>query len=232
MGYVDDYMNKISTAEKMGGKDRLVAGTHRLALLSFDRRYNRKSKDHRLQASFEVVQSTVYPQGAKVSTAFFIERSEFPEYEHDRARSFIDACAACVGDQRGTGPLGGEMMGEGQRGRGIVIDVTVTPDMNEDGTPKRGKKNNIYTSETWAPVQQTWEQVAEARADLDKVHGPYRPESGQGGGRPAQQQTPQWSQPQGQVQQQPAQTQQTATQPQGWGGGGGAGGGSLLRRGG
>jgi len=227
-------MQNISNAEQMGGKDRLVAGKHRLALLSFDRRKNQKTKDHRLQASFEVVQSTVYQPGAKVSTAFFVERSDYPEYENARAKAFIDACAACVGDTRGTGHLGGEMITEGQRGRGIVIDVTVTPDMNEDGSPKKGKKGNIYTSEEWAPVTQTWEQVAEARAELDRTHGVYRP-----AGEPARQQQTQqqqnWSQPQGGQAQ-----QQTASQPQGWGNQNqtqttnpqGNGGGSLLRRGG
>ena len=232
VGYVDDYMAQIENAEKMGGRDRLVVGKHRLALLSFDRRKNQKTKDHRLQASFEVVSSDVYQPGAKVSTAFFIERSDFPEYESSRAQDFIAACAACVGDTRGVGPLGGEMLREEQRGRGIVIDVTVTPDLDSDGQPKKGKKGNVYTSETWAPIQQTWEQVAEARADLDKVHGQYKPEGANRQGT-QRQQTQQWSEPQGQQ----TQTQQ-ATQPQGWGsqqnqpqgGQTQGGGGSLLRR--
>ena len=243
--YAARLLNKIATADKMAGKDRLVVGRHRVALLSLDRRLNRKTKDYRIQASFEVLQSDVYKPGTKASTSFFVERSEFPEYEHDRARTFIDACAACLGDTRGTAAMGGDLLDPGQRGRGIVIDVVVTADLNEDGSPKKGKKGNTYTSETWIPVMQTWDQVAEARVELDKTHGPYRPE-----GQPvaSQVQQPQGGQ-QGWGQQQGQQTQQTqqgwGQQPQGgqqqnqggsqqgWGGGGGQQqGGSLLRRGG
>lgn len=222
VSYADELLDTIANAKKMGGKDRLVAGNHRLAVLSFTRKKNQKagkSGQYRLNVDFEVQASDIYKPGTKASISFFVERPEYPEYEHDRAKSFIDACAACLSDTRGTAALGGEMMSDAQRGRGIVLDIQVTPDLHEDGTPKKGPKGNIYTSETWVPIQQTWEQVAEARTALDQVHGQFKPEGGQGRASVQQQAAPQQNQTQA-----PAGSAFVAGQ--------GTGGSSLLRRGG
>lgn len=176
MGYAEDLMNRIGSAQKMGGKDRLVIGQHRLALLSFQRVPIKKSasNEHRLQAEFAVINSNVYQKGAKCSVAFFTERSNYPEYEFARAKDLIDACISCITDmpeqRKVTAVFGGEMLSPAQAARGIVVDVTITGDVNEDGSAKRGKKGNQYTSETWAPVPQTLSNVAATRADLDKTY--------------------------------------------------------------
>lgn len=203
---------RIGAQGKMTGRDKLVVGKHRLAVLEFARKTSKKNPHNtegRYQASFIVVESNVYSPGQKCSVAFFVERSNFPEYEFDRAHQFIDAVAACTNDTRGTAAAGEDMLDPTKNAaRGVVLDVVVTGDVNEDGSAKKGKKGNQYTSELWTPLAQTPEMVAAARAELDKTN-PL--ETATAAATPAQ---PQWGQPAPQAQQpqgaawgQPAQPQ-------------------------
>lgn len=167
--YAQQLLNRIGNATKMGGKGRIPVGQHRLALLAFGFQPNQKTKDNRLQADFVVVQSTTLAPDAKCSVSFFVERTEYPKYEDDRCKSFIEACGACVSDQRGTPAMGADLMTG--KGRGIVLDCLITPDTDEQGQPKRGKKGNVYTSETWTALPQTWADVEAAGRDLTARFG-------------------------------------------------------------
>lgn len=233
MGFADNMLSRIANAQRMTGRDRLVTGKHRIALVNFGERKSNKGNEMRLQADFEVIQSTVYQPGAKCSVAFFVNRSNFPEYEQDRARQFIDACAASVtdlsDDKRSTMAFG-EIMFAGYA-RGLVIDVTVTGDMNEDGSPKKGKKGNQYTSESWSPVVQTRAEIGKLGVELTQRHGApgqegqAQQQQQQQQSQPVQQQTVQQNQPQGwgQPQQQTQQQPNSLLHPQGGGGNQGGG---------
>lgn len=176
---------KIANAQRMKTRNALAIGKHRVALLTFMEVKSNKGHEVRLQADFEVQQSTVYQPGARGSIAFFVNRSKFPEYEYDRARQLIDALLASITDLpeqlRNTAAFGDGVLGPEQRGRGIVLDVEVTGDINEDGSPKKGPKGNQYTSETWSPLPQSMADVATARAELDKRHPMVEDHRGQGG---------------------------------------------------
>lgn len=178
---------KIANAQRMKTRNALAIGKHRVALLTFMEVKSNKGHEVRLQADFEVQQSTVYQPGARGSIAFFVNRSKFPEYEYDRARQLIDALLASITDLpeqlRNTAAFGDGVLGPEQRGRGIVLDVEVTGDINEDGSPKKGPKGNQYTSETWSPLPQSMADVATARAELDKRHPMVEDHRGQGGGQ-------------------------------------------------
>jgi hypothetical protein len=257
VGYADSMLAKIANAQRMKTRNALAIGKHRVALLTFMEVKSNKGHEVRLQADFEVQQSTVYQPGARGSIAFFVNRSKFPEYEYDRARQLIDALLASITDLpeqvRNTAAFGDGVLGPEQRGRGVVLDVEVTGDINEDGSPKKGPKGNQYTSETWTPLPQTQADVATARAELDKRHPMVEDHRGQGGqGYGGGQQNQGYQQggqgygsgqgPQGGFQgqpqgwgQQPNQAPPQGQQNQGGGWGqpqGGQQGGGMLRRGG
>jgi hypothetical protein len=208
--YAQQMLNRIQNAQKMGGKDRLQIGEHRLALISFGQVENQKkgkSGQYRLVAEFEVQQSTTYDAGIKRSVSFFVARPEYPEYEEDRAKEFIDAVGRCVGDQRGTAATGADLL-DGKL-RGVVIDVDVQGEVDENGQPKRGARGNQFQNEIWSPLGQTLEQVQAAWAELAPKYATETKAA------PQQQQT------------QAAPAPLTQGTPSGWGNG--AGGGSLLR---
>lgn len=160
------YLNKARSVPKQKGGNRLPKGKHRLALLRLGLVQNKKTKDQRMEATFEVVQSTALPAGQKASIAFFIQRTNFPEYEFNRMQDFADACDACLGEK-----IGEALVTE--KGRGIILDLTITEELDDEGQVKRSGRGNVCTSEIWAAIPQTWEMVAEARAELTKTHGPF-----------------------------------------------------------
>lgn len=214
MGYADELMNRIGSTQKVGRRNSLVIGKHRLALLSFQRKVSKKpgAREGRLEAEFEVVNSTAYQPGTKCSVAFFVERPNFPEYEYNRAKDLIDTCIASVSDleehRKVSAVFGGEMLSPAQAARGIVLDVNVVGDVDENGQPKRGKKGNQYSSEMWTVAgPQSRAEIAGNRVELDK-RAPLVLEE-----QPQMQQAPQgYGQPQGGYG-----YAQPATQPQGYG---------------
>lgn len=166
----------VGSTEKMGKGNRLKVGKHQVALLNMGFVKNLKNNGigpMRLQADFHVIQSTTYVSGAKASISFFIQRGNYPEYEVSRYQDMVEAIAGSLQDTRPQAQIGAECMTA--KGRGVVLDVEITEDLDDEGQVQRGKSGQPFTAETWAPVSQTWDQVGETRADLDKIHGPWAP---------------------------------------------------------
>jgi hypothetical protein len=161
---------KIGAAKPINNyAQRLAPGTHRIAIERFQVKKSSKDQSNIIEADFHVVSSTEHPEGETRGWAWFIDMPGWSgTYEQARAKEFIAACAACIGDQRDTTVIGAEMASPNQFMRGIVLDVLVTVQTNKDGSPKSGK-NGVYTNAEWKPITQTPQNVAETRAALDQV---------------------------------------------------------------
>jgi hypothetical protein len=168
-----DYNNifkTIGSAKSMGGgyAPRLGLGHHRLALKSYRVKDSTKGQGQFLEAEFVVINSTTHEQGESRGWVWFINAPGpwGPAYEQDRAKKFLEAVGACVGDESSVDVIGANLAGADQAGRGLVIEVDITP----QGGKSAGKVNSRgepYTNAFWKPVKQTIDDIAASRAELD-----------------------------------------------------------------
>ena len=179
----DDYAKQlledmgVGSTAKMGKFEQMKLGRHRLILLNLGLKKNqKKGGPYRIQAEFVVDSSTVYEPGSKTSLSFFTQRETFPEYEVSRFQDMLEVIAQGTGDTRTQAELGAMLMTEA--GRGITIDVEITPDVDED-------KDRTYTSESWAPVTQSADDIAAAREFLNGKYGAWEPMRADNKPRPA-----------------------------------------------
>ena len=204
---------KIGAAKPINNyASRLAPGTHRIAIERFQVKKSTKDQSNIIEADFCVLNSTEHPAEETRGWAWFIDMPGWSgTYEQSRAKEFIAAAGACIGDTRDTTIIGAEMASPGQPMRGIVLDVEVTVQHNKDGTPKTGK-NGVYTNAVWKPLPQSAQDVANTRAALDQS----KPLQLAQAAPPVYQQPQQTQvvQPQVQYQQQTQQVQPAATQPQ------------------
>ncbi len=116
-------------------------------------------------------------------------------------RGFLETIGKCIGDTSPLPTLGALLAGAGQAGRGMMVRVIVTNQVNgKTGQMKLDPKTGQpYTEAAWYPIAQTLEDISKGRAalDADPAHAIKAPNEHQ----------------QQAVVQQPVQVQQPIVQP-------------------
>ena len=169
----EDLFNEIANAKPIGKfADRLAIGKHRLVLKRFAIKKSESEYGRILEADFLVLDSTTEEKMSTKGWAWFVESKGWAgKYEQDRVKDFIAACGACVGDTRGVAEIGAGMKSDRQTGRGLVLDCEVSPQMKK-GEVKKAPDGSTYVNIEWKAVQQSIEQVAQYRRELDQLDGP------------------------------------------------------------
>lgn len=169
----------IGRAKSMGGgfTPRIGIGNHRLALKSYKVRDSVKGQGQFLEAEFVVVESTTHKPGELRGWAWFINASGqwAAAYEQDRAKKFLEAVGACVGDTSSVEVIGANLAGADQAGTGLVIDCTVALQGGKNAG-KTNSKGEPYTNIYWNPVKQTLDELAASRAEVESITPPPAPE--------------------------------------------------------
>lgn len=172
---MNDYsniFNGIARSKPMGGSyaPRLGLGTHRVALKSYKVKDSTKGQGQFIEAEFVVVQSNTHQQGETRGWVWFINAPGqwAAAYEQDRAKKFLEAVGACVGDDSPVNVIGGNLAGPEQAGKGILLDVTITPQGGKNAG-KVNQRGEPYTNAFWTPIPQSLEDLAASRAELDNL---------------------------------------------------------------
>ncbi len=173
-----DYSNiftGIAKAKSMGGggyAERLGIGRHRVALKSYKVKESTKGAGNFLEAEFVVLESNTHEAGESRGWVWFINAAGpwAPAYEQDRAKKFLEAVGACVGDDSPVEVIGGNLAGPAQAGKGLILEVTVSPQTGKNAG-KTNARGEPYTNIYWKPVAQTLEQLAEQRAEIEAMEG-------------------------------------------------------------
>lgn len=160
----------IGRAKSMGGgfAPRLGLGKHRLAIKSYKVKDSTKGQGQFLEAEFVVVNSTVHQQGESRGWVWFINAPGpwAPAYEQDRAKKFLEAVGACVGDSSPVEVLGAALAGPDQAGVGIILDVEIVPQGGKNAG-KVNQRGEPYTNAFWTPVKQSLDDVAASRVEIE-----------------------------------------------------------------
>lgn len=173
-----DYSNiftGIAKAKSMGGggyAERLGVGRHRVALKSYKVKESSKGGGNFLEAEFVILESTSHDAGETRGWVWFINAAGpwAPAYEQDRAKKFLEAVGACVGDDSPVEVIGANLAGPNQAGKGLILEVSVTPQTGKNAG-KTNSRGEPYTNIYWKPVAQTLEQLAEQRAEIEAMDG-------------------------------------------------------------
>lgn len=170
----DDLFNEIANAKPIGKfAERLGIGKHRVVLKRFAIKKSESEYGRILEADFLVLESTTHEPMSTKGWAWFVESKGWAgKYEQDRVKDFITACGSCVGDDRGVAEIGAGMKGDKQTGRGLMLDVEVTPQTKKGEVKKNPADGSIYVNVEWKAVLQSLEQVAQYRKELDILDGP------------------------------------------------------------
>lgn len=169
-----DYSNifkGIASAKSMGGgyADRLGLGNHKVALKSFKVKDSTKGQGQFLEAEFVILESTTIPAGQTRGWAWFINADGWSKaYEQDRAKKFLEAVGACVGDDSPVEVIGGNLAGPDQAGKGLILEVSVVPQTGKNAG-KTNAKGEPYTNIYWRPVPQTLEDLASQRVEVESL---------------------------------------------------------------
>lgn len=172
-----DYSNifrGIASAKSMGGgyAERLGIGTHKVALKSYKVKDSTKGMGQFLEAEFVVLESTTHKAGESRGWVWFINAKDWSgAYEQDRAKKFLEAVGACVGDDSPVEVIGANLAGPDQAGKGLVLEVTVAPQGGKNAG-KTNSKGELYTNIYWRPVSQTLEDLASQRAEIESMETP------------------------------------------------------------
>ena len=182
-----DYSNifkGIASAKSMTGggfAERLGLGTHRVALKSFKVKESTKGQGQFLEAEFVVVSSNAHKAGESRGWVWFINSTGWSgAYEQDRAKKFLEAVGASIGDESPVDSIGANLAGPNQAGMGLLLDVSVVPQTGKNAG-KLNAKGEPYSNIYWKAVPQTLEDLASQRAELESLE-PVAP--------PVQAQTP------------------------------------------
>ncbi len=172
---MNDYSNifsGIAKSKSMGGgyAQRLGMGHHRLAIKSYKVKDSTKGTGQFIEAEFVVVQSTTHEQGETRGWVWFINAQGQwgAAYEQDRAKKFLEAVGACVGDDSPVDVIGANLAGPDQAGRGLIIEVDITPQGGKNAG-KLNQRGEPYTNSFWKPVTQSIDDIAASRAELDSL---------------------------------------------------------------
>jgi hypothetical protein len=171
-----DYSNiftGIAKAKSMGTggyAERLGIGTHRVALKSYKVKESTKGQGNFLEAEFVVLSSNTHKEGETRGWVWFINAAGpwAPAYEQDRAKKFLEAVGACVGDDSPVEVIGGNLAGPDQAGKGLILEVTISPQGGKNAG-KMNSKGEPYTNIYWKPVPQTLDQLAEQREMIESL---------------------------------------------------------------
>jgi hypothetical protein len=178
-----DYSNVfagIAKAKAMGGggyAERLGIGKHRVALKSFKVKESSKGAGQPfLEAEFVVLESTSHRAGEVRGWVWFINAKGdwAPAYEQDRAKKFLEAVGACVGDDSPVEVIGGNLAGPNQAGKGLILEVSVSPQTGKNAG-KTNSRGEPYTNIYWYPVEQSLEDLARQREEIDSMEGASAP---------------------------------------------------------
>lgn len=202
-----DYSNiftGIAKSKSMGGggyAQRLGLGNHRVALKSYKVKESSKGGGQFLEAEFVVLSSSSHEAGETRGWVWFINAAGpwAPAYEQDRAKKFLEAVAACVGDDSPVEVVGGNLAGPSQAGKGLILDVTISPQTGKNAG-KLNAKGEPYTNIYWKPVAQTLEDLARQREEIESMESApqveetkqetYKGHGGSGMGQAVNQQAP------------------------------------------
>ena len=171
-----DYSNiftGIAKAKSMGGggyAERLGIGTHRVALKSYKVKESTKGAGQFLEAEFVILESDTHRAGDTKGWVWFINAAGpwAPAYEQDRAKKFLEAVGACVGDDSPVEVIGGNLAGPNQAGKGLILEVTISPQTGKNAH-KRNARGEPYTNIYWKPVAQTLDELASQREQVEAM---------------------------------------------------------------
>lgn len=176
-----DYSNifrTIGSAKSMGTgyAQRLGLGKHKLALKSYKVKDSSKGGGQFLEAEFLVLESTTHEQGETRGWVWFINAAGpwGAAYEQDRAKKFLEAVGACVGDDSPVEVIGANLAGANQAGRGLIIEVDIVPQGGKNAG-KVNQRGEPYTNSFWKPVKQSLEDLAASRAEIDALDNATAP---------------------------------------------------------
>lgn len=168
----------IGRAKSMGGSfaPKLGLGNHTLALKSYKVKDSTKGQGQFLEAEFVVVKSTSHEVGEARGWVWFINSpGQFAAaYEQDRAKKFLEAVGACVGDTSPVEVIGANLAGPDQAGTGIIIDCNITPQGGKN-SGKVNQRGEPYTNAHWSPVKQSLEDLAASRSELESLEAAPAP---------------------------------------------------------
>jgi hypothetical protein len=172
-GNYSNVFSSIARAKSMGGggyAERLGIGTHRVALKSYKVKDSNKGMGQFLEAEFVIINSNTHQAGETRGWVWFINApGQFSAaYEQDRAKKFLEAVAASVGDNSPVDEIGGNLAGPNQAGKGLMLDVTVAPQGGKNAG-KTNAKGELYTNIYWKPIEQTLEQLASQREEIESL---------------------------------------------------------------
>lgn len=171
-----DYSNvfgSIARAKSMGGggyAERLGIGKHRVALKSYKVKESTKGNGQFLEAEFVILSSNTHKAGETRGWVWFINASGqwAAAYEQDRAKKFLEAVGACVGDDSDVSIIGGNLAGPNQAGKGLMLDVTIAPQAGKNAG-KTNAKGEPYTNIYWTPIEQSLDDLARQREELESM---------------------------------------------------------------
>lgn len=171
-----DYSNifgSIARAKSMGGggyAERLGLGNHRVALKSYKVKESTKGGGSFLEAEFVILASNTYKPGETRGWVWFINASGqwAAAYEQDRAKKFLEAVGQCVGDDSPVEVIGGNLAGPNQAGKGLILDVTISPQTGKNAG-KTNSKGEPYTNIYWKPIEQSLEDLARQREEIESL---------------------------------------------------------------
>ena len=167
----DELFDSVANAKPMGGfQPKLTPGTHLVAIKNYSVKTSAKKpgKDPKIECDFVIVKSDTIPVGAVRSWTWFISYGDFPEYEQERAKQFLECIKEGTGETKETNALGKDYIKADQKARGIVLTATVYNQLEDDGkTPKKSAKGADMTNANWASVKQTEADIAAMRAKIE-----------------------------------------------------------------
>jgi hypothetical protein len=150
--------------------DRLEAGEHKLVLERFEPKVITKKNNTQaviVEADFTILESTTHKTGETRGWSWF-PGDEFG-YQDGRVRAFVETAGACVGDATEAAELCEQLSEPSQPGRGIEMMCKVVTVINKDGSARLSSKGEAITNANFYMIQQTLEQVANNRKELDNM---------------------------------------------------------------
>lgn len=175
-----DYSNifkGIANAKSMGGgyAERLTLGTHKVALKSFKVKDSTKGQGQFLEAEFVILESNTIPAGQTRGWVWFINATGWSgAYEQDRAKKFLEAVGASIGDTSPVEVIGGSLAGPDQAGKGLLLEVTLAPQGGKNAG-KTNAKGEPYTNIYWRPIPQTLEDLSRQREEIESLENAPAP---------------------------------------------------------
>ena len=145
-------------------------GVHTVALKKAEITYKPKDlqkREHIFNTDLVVVASGSIQPGTVKGIGYFIASGAWPIYAQQRMREFTEALAAGIGDSRKNDEFNLDLLSDAQPGKGIVVRVEISPEMDELGNPKKSAKGHPIMQYAWSPVPQTAAEVKAMRHAIE-----------------------------------------------------------------